>query len=74
MEDFCFDSENCSEDMKYLGVLNTIRNRIAHGKINFEYQVGGDVFKMTQGEVWNWRSFVDNFGKKFEAHVENKLR
>lgn len=52
-----------------LRLLNEVRNDIAHGHEHLSFN--GQPYSLTLAEVRRLRDFAENFGARFEAHVQS---
>ena len=60
---------NTAKIKENLKLLNEIRNQIAHGDQQLKFS--GQPYSLTLAEVVRLRNFVENFGMRFEAHVQS---
>ena len=65
-------TDTSESDLRKLNDLSSIRNQIAHGTIQHDYSVGEASYRVNRHGVMAWATFVKNFAKAFEAHVEEK--
>lgn len=73
MKDFSFSSNDVKESHEWLDTLNTVRNRVAHGKDLSELKINNKKISINKTKILQWREGCESFGNKFPQHLSSRL-